>query len=189
MAIEYFGECNSDGSIIASPTGEDDNSSSNEFVWLAGAAILACPGSGTYNVKSLAAYARILAGSPVIRIGIYTTAGAKICETNTITVVGSSLAWQECLAASMSGTLTLTGGTNYYLSLAFKAGGTVGINYKTGSNGDLLYKMDTDYTAGLPTTLPSSPLSWTGRHYIRCGVEAAASVYIPTRRNSTYLRR
>jgi hypothetical protein len=175
LAIEYFGEVNSDGSIIASPDGEDNNSSISQLSWNVNCAIPACPGSGTYNVKSLAAYNRLSsAGTGYISLGVYTTGGSLICQTDMFAITNTSLQWNERLAANMAGTLTLTGGVSYYMASYAHTGKQININYKTGSDGDMVYQIMTDYSGSLPASLPSPYGTWTGRYYIRCGVEAAS---------------
>ena len=172
MAVEYFGEVNSDGSPIASPTGED-NTGGAQIQATVVAAIQACPGTGQMNLVSLAMYGRVGSGSGNIRIGIYRSSdGALVCQTDTF-AASSSSAWQERLAANVTWSIgtALGGGTEYKLSWACAT--DVYVSYKAGATGDLHYAAG-DYSAGLPSNISTLDGTWHGHHYIRCGVEASS---------------
>jgi hypothetical protein len=168
MPLDYFGQQANDS---------NDNSGTNyELAWY-NTKTFACPGSGSKTVEELSLNCWVISGTPKIRVGIWTTGGTLIAESNEITVTGGSPAWQGGLSAaqirpaggSLGDPVTLTGGNSYLLGFAETNAGDLGIRDQSGgSSGDVRYTWAIDYTTGLPAV--STGTDWSGWWNVRCGV-------------------
>lgn len=175
MATEYFGECNSDGSIIAAPDGWDYGGPA--YVGNIGATYT-CPGTGTRNIVSLAIYSKSGGTAGNVRVAIYDSGWDLVCQWDAeMSVADDTPAWREKLAADLTGTKTLTGGENYHLVYSVEVGSYPQFAFQEGSTGDFRYSA-VDYTGGFPASLSAPSAGNVGpdgnaRIYMRVGVEAA----------------
>lgn len=166
----YFGECNSDGSLHQSVAGYDYGGPNHIASFNA---TYQCPGSGTIDITSLGIYARSGGTAGDIRLAIYDTSWNLICQwTNALSVSDDTPAWRDVVAADMTGTKTLTGGTSYRIAYSM-ATDYPRIGYHTEFlSGDWKYEAG-DYSAGgFPASL-SEPNdgSTAGRMFVRVGLQ------------------
>jgi hypothetical protein len=168
----YFGQCDSSGNAIGSA--DDSSFGVAILLWYASKTFV-CPGSGPQVISDLSGYVRNTAGSPLIRVGIYSVAGALIASgSSQVAVSSGSYAWvgHQTATAISPNPATLTGGTAYRLALYFDSTGTCDIQAQPGgSSGDTGYDGNS-YATALPGTLPAGT-SFADWFVIRCGVNPA----------------
>ena len=172
MATTYFGYCNSDGTIVGAPDGYD--SVGNSIEWLADTFL--CPGTGNQNIQDLSIYC-YQSGAVNIRLGIY-SGNTLIAEGTAEIAVTTTPSWQGHMtqasvkAAGGSSPGVLVGGQVYTLAYTADVTSQPVVGYKDPIGNGTNYG-GTDYTGGMPTTLPSYENA-SLRKYVRCGVEPAA---------------
>jgi hypothetical protein len=168
----YFGVCGSDGSTVSEDTNDSDTGcidyDDDSF---------ACPGSGNQNIQDLSVRCRP-SGSCNVRLGVYSSDGSTLIAEGTgeVAISGAGYSWQGHMtqasvkAAGGSSPGVLVGGTSYRLAWTQDGGWYVPV--QTGYGGIHYYA--TDYTGGMPANTSGLTGTWgTGRHHIRCGVDAA----------------
>ena len=174
----YFGSCDAAGNADTSDT-EEFLSFGNWTIWNT-TEIYTCPGSGSFDITSLAAYCKSAGGGGnSIRMAIYSTDGAtKYAEHSAATALGAgetSLAWKGD-AAGITQYAPLTGGVNY-LIVCWNSGADILQSVPHTQSG--IYRYDAsaaDYSAGLPSTWsPASGSAGSNPYQLRAGVDAAAS--------------
>lgn len=169
----YFGECQSDGSLIGAPAAYEGGAN----VDIANIAVTyTCPGTGTQNIVSIAIYGKSAGGAAGnVRCAIYDASWNRICQWNAELSMNSTTAqWWEKLAAALTGTLTLTGGTAYKLVFSTDADDPQ-FAYNTGA-GNTDWEYDTnDYTGGFPAAIdaPANAFSNKERFVMRVGTTPA----------------
>lgn len=155
----------------------DDTTGSGQQLSQYAGKLWVAPVSGT--LRELSAYVKPLSGTVTIRVGLYTSTGNLVAESDEVVVVGPGYAWQGAMTAAqlrpvggnLGNPVGVTAGTAYRLAFAETSGGDCGVGYELGGgNGDVMYSFNTDYSAGLPLTLGSGS-SWSGWWNIRAGVE------------------
>lgn len=165
MATTYFGYC--DPSTGAG-TGTTYIYPQKFELFAAG---YTCPGTGSQTVIDLSAETSDSPGSN-FNMGIYNAAGNLVVEGTAEKACAYPTAWVTWGASDLTwhiGT-TLTGGATY--RIAYAAGGSNRCMGTDGQpSGTSLY-VDTDYSGGLPATLPSLSND-TIIVNLRCGVEPA----------------
>ena len=138
-----------------------------------------CPGSGTQVVQELSAYCRLNSGSAHIRLGVYNTSGTLLGYGTSEVAVSSSLGWQGHMSESAvqavgGGSLQLTGGVNYILAVCDDQA-SIYVYYGMNNVASAVNLKLTDYTGGLPSSLPSPDATVDNEYCIRCGVDPALS--------------
>jgi hypothetical protein len=160
MAIQWFGECSSDGSNPGG--GSWDSISGNQSIWNYNRSYT-CPGSGTMLVRRMQCYVQN-ADDGGLRLGIYDNSGNRVHQYGPYDPNSEVSGWQGY--SYDAGTDQLTGGASYRF---WFFGNSYDGYYLSGSTGDVRYDTN-DYSSGLPSTLPSGT-DWNGRYMFRCGVE------------------
>jgi len=156
MSIQYFGRNDTTGSdALLVPL----YVYWNQVTWT-------CPGSGSMNLKSLQVYCRSqVAGDPrPMRVGIYTTGGAKIYGSG-IHYTTDSYQW---IGPTSVPNIQLTGGANYILAILLCESGN-GVYVKYASQSAAFKTYPTYYD--LPNNLPSPAWDYDALVSLRAGVE------------------
>lgn len=175
MAVQYFGRCNEDGSLL-SGYGADFYGDTSGYYNMG--VTFTCPGDGDMTVVSLGLYCRMKSGESTgdFRIAIY-DAGTEtqdlLCQGTAAVTPTTTAGWFEHVAVSEC---TLTGGTDYHLYFS-RDSANIEAAYKVGSAGDY-GSNGTDRTGGFPATYyfdGSSSINYA----VRCGVEGAAAAGNP----------
>lgn len=154
------------------PTGSSDNSGGNASIWNI-SLVLTCPGVGDQEIQELSAYVdNNGAGTPHIRVAIYSADGATRIAQGAAEVTAPGVrAWTGHLTPAdiTPNPATLVGGTSYVLVVTMD--GDVGSEKSTGTDGN--YDL-VDYTGGFPATWTigvAGGSSWC----VRCGVDPAGA--------------
>jgi len=159
---EYFGACDSAG--VAS--GSSINADNGVCFWHT----YTCPGSGSQTLQTLGAYChKEYGGNAYVRVGIYNSAGTTlIAQTSgmAITVNDTVDSWLEEAVSA-----TLTGGTDYIIAWAAHPSVNIYCDHVDGTRSSADYKV-IDYSAGLPSSLPTSGGTYA-MYAVRAKVEAA----------------
>jgi hypothetical protein len=156
MSIQYFGRNDTTGSdALLVPL----YVYWNQVTWT-------CPGSGSMNLKSLQVYCKSqAAGDPrPMRVGIYTTGGAKIYGSGTYYTTDS----YQWVGPTSVPNIQLTGGTNYILAMLLCESGN-GVYVKYASQSAAFKTYHTYYD--LPDNLPSPAWDYDALVSLRAGVE------------------
>jgi len=166
----YFGRTTQTGT---------DNQNADMIWWTT--VSFACPGSGSQNIQELSAYCYIFLSTPHVRLGVYNSGGTTLIAegTGSVAITGAALAWQGHMtqasvkAAGGASPGVLVGGTSYVLALTEDSSG--GINFGN-SAGTTNLVNGTSYLAGMPASLPGSPINAGSIYCIRCGVDPAVTI-------------
>lgn len=136
-----------------------------------------CPGSGNQNIQELSIYVDRNGVTCNIRLGVYSGSNLVAETTSSIGLAGAGLTWQGGMsqsavkAAGGSSPGILVGGSSYTFGFAsLGADGNPNLGYTTGGSSDN-YTL-TDYTSGMPATVPAGS-SAGYRSCVRCGVDPA----------------
>ena len=141
-----------------------------------------CPGSGNQQVTELSFHGYLVAGAPNIRLALYNTSDALLCQGSAeVPVAGASGSWQGHIGAAniTPNPCIITGGVQYDIAVSWDcdASNTLRAYYVVGSSGDYTY-LAVDYTGGFPDPLADAT-DGGSRWAIRCGVDPAAGLSIP----------
>jgi hypothetical protein len=162
MPISYAGH-NSIG--VNSASGQ-----ANIYSWNNPAVITyTCPNTGSQNLRELSSYVKITSlSTKKIKVAIYSSDGAtKIYEVEA-TVTSSTGAWTGLLSTDAAPGITLTGGSNYILLIAFQDNDT-NIFYDDAAANATDFKSFTYPT--LPASLPTPDNQFPVEASVRFGVE------------------
>jgi hypothetical protein len=164
----YFGECQSDGSLIGAVAGYDYGGVA--CIGNVGITYTA-PGSGVQNIDSLGIYARSGGTSGDIRCALYNDDLSLRCQWDAaLTISDDTPSWRDFATADLTGTTTVVGGQNYHFYYTLGSGNYPQIGYNTGSANDWKYGVD-NYLSGFPASVSEpSAGSTAGRMIMRCGV-------------------
>lgn len=151
--------------------GDQTTGGSNDYQGSTDWLIATCPGSGNHIVTELSIFCKGAAGSPAMRLAIYSANGlTKIYESGTIYPTGN-WGWQGVTGSNLA---TLVGGVDYILviSRGGDASNKIAMYYDSGGPpvGYYLYP-GYDYSAGFPSTLAGTYGGYNPD--IRCGVRQA----------------
>ena len=148
MSTAYFGLCNPTTGAISGDDGED--SITHGSLW-DGSNTWAAPAGTTVTLTALEIWGHIDA-TETGRIGLYTSAGALVCDAGAFSLSGSSYAWKGVTGLSVA----LTPSASY--KFLFTQTGAIGIfwwRYKTGASGVGQYDVTDRTGSALPGTLPT----------------------------------
>jgi hypothetical protein len=171
----YFGECQSDGSLIGAVAGYDYGGAA--FVANVGIQYTA-PGSGVQNIESLGIYSRSGGTSGDIRCALYNDDLSLRCQWNAaLTIADDTPSWRDYAVANLTGTTTVVGGLNYHFYFTVGASNYPQQAYNTGNAGDWKWGVENYLVTGFPANVaePAGGNS-AGRIIMRCGI--ASSVFI-----------
>jgi hypothetical protein len=168
----YFGECQSDGSLIGAVAGYDYGGPA--YVGNVGITYTA-PGSGTQTIESLGIYARSGGTSGDIRCALYNDDLSLRCQWDAALAISDDTpSWRDKATANLTGTTTVVGGLNYHFYYTLGASNYPQPAYNTGNAGDWKWEAG-EYLSGFPSTMtePAGGNS-AGRIIMRCGVTVAS---------------
>jgi hypothetical protein len=170
--ITYFGQCYENGIVIGNA--DDITGGYTQFSY-SGAKTYTCPGTGNQILRELGVYIKNGEGNPLVRVGIYYENGTLLAQgTQSNPVMHDQYSWVTHDRYYLPENVILVGGQNYKFAMynGYYSAGTTIMRYQTGgSSGDVKYiTSPTDYSGGLPTTLPSGD-DWSGWWCFRAGVE------------------
>lgn len=175
MAISYFGRCNSDGTIIETPTLERGLYANYTMANDPAQYSLTCTGSGNMEIKSLAFYGYNLGVSDGhVKMMVFSNdKSTRILLSGVITIATgqTTYAWREI--SGLSGT-NLVGGTNYILA-AISDSDDMRVGTTSGNVQSYGYDVGHSY-ASPPPDLDGLENSGNDLYPIfRCGVEQATA--------------
>ena len=164
----WFGQCNA--ATGADAGGSGGLTLGQETAWLAAGYV--CPGSGSQDIVTIGMEMWYSATNN-IRMGIYNASGDLVVQTDAKVANGGEEVWDDWAAGDLTwhiGT-SLTGGATYRIVCAGQTGCSVfGVSLTSGD----IQETSTDYTAGLPATLPAAN-DWTVSTNTHVLVEPAAA--------------